>query len=156
RAFSGGGPAPESPVPPALRLDGSRCLGQEGGQAKVASGWPPGFSTLAGSSLNPGGSVNTHCVQASVSEHFRFGRPIAAALCAAVTSVAVSQSVNQRWRERPRWPALRVTPGRRDGVVHAIVGPVARRRFRAVNVQGERAVRVHVFGATFAGRLWLA
>jgi hypothetical protein len=64
----------------------------------------------------------------------------------------LSQPVNQRWRERPRCPALRVTPGRRDGVVHAIVGRVARRRFRAVNVQDERAARVHLLGATFAGR----
>jgi len=31
-------------------------------------------------------------------------------------------SLNQRWRERPRCPASRVTPGRRGGVVHAIVG----------------------------------
>jgi hypothetical protein len=36
----------------------------------------------------------------------------------------MSQSVHQRWRERPRCPALRVTPGRRGGVVHAIVGRV--------------------------------
>ena len=52
-------------------------------------------------------------------------------------SVSVLQSMKQRWRERPRCPALRVTPGRRDGVVHAIVGRVARRRFRAVNVPDE-------------------
>lgn len=37
-------------------------------------------------------------------------------------SAPMSQSLNQRWRERPRCPASRVTPGRRDGVVHAIVG----------------------------------
>jgi hypothetical protein len=30
-------------------------------------------------------------------------------------SVPMSQSVNQRWRERPRCPALRVTPGSREG-----------------------------------------
>jgi hypothetical protein len=40
-------------------------------------------------------------------------------------SAPMSQSVNQRWRERPRCPASRVTPGRRDGVVHAIVGRAA-------------------------------
>ena len=34
----------------------------------------------------------------------------------------VSQSLSQRWRERPRCPASRVTPGPRGGVVHAIVG----------------------------------
>ena len=50
-------------------------------------------------------------------------------------SVSVSQSVNQRWRERPRCPASRVTPGRRDGVVHAIVGRVACRCLRAQVVQ---------------------
>ena len=37
----------------------------------------------------------------------------------------LSQSLNQRWRERPRCPASPVTPGRRDGVVHAIVGRAA-------------------------------
>jgi hypothetical protein len=37
----------------------------------------------------------------------------------------VSQSQNQRWRGRPRCPALRVAPERRDGVVHASVGRVA-------------------------------
>ena len=36
----------------------------------------------------------------------------------------VSQSQNQRWRERPRCPALPVAPERRDGVVHASVGRV--------------------------------
>jgi hypothetical protein len=32
---------------------------------------------------------------------------------------SLSQLQNQRWRERPRCPASPVTPGRRDGVVHA-------------------------------------
>ena len=59
-------------------------------------------------------------------------------------SVSVSQSVNQRWRERPRCPAPPVTPGRRDGVVHAIVGRAACRCLRAQVVQDERAARVHV------------
>ena len=36
----------------------------------------------------------------------------------------VSQSQNQRGRERPRCPALPVAPDRRDGVVHASVGRV--------------------------------
>lgn len=36
----------------------------------------------------------------------------------------VSQSQNQRWRERPRCAALPVAPERRDGVVHASVGGV--------------------------------
>jgi hypothetical protein len=38
---------------------------------------------------------------------------------------SASQSQNQRWRERPRCPALPVAPARRGGVVHAIVGRVA-------------------------------
>ena len=41
--------------------------------------------------------------------------------------VPVSQSQNQRWRERPRCPALQVAPERGDGVVHASVGRVPRR-----------------------------
>ena len=57
------------------------------------------------------------------------------------SSVLVSQSVNQRWRERPRCPARRVTPGRRDGVVHAIVGRVACQRLPAHVVQNKRAAR---------------
>jgi len=57
------------------------------------------------------------------------------------SSVLVSQSVNQRWRERPRCPARRVTPGRRDGVVHAIVGRVACQRLPAHVVQDKRAAR---------------
>ncbi len=36
----------------------------------------------------------------------------------------VSQSQNQRWRERPRCPALSVAPECLDGVVHASVGRV--------------------------------
>src|SRR5690242_11417867 len=40
RVVSGGGSAAEPSVPPALWLDGPRCVGQEGGQAKIASGWP--------------------------------------------------------------------------------------------------------------------
>jgi hypothetical protein len=57
------------------------------------------------------------------------------------SSVLVSQSVNQRWRERPRCPARPVTPGRRDGVVHAIVGRVACQRLLAHVVQDKRAAR---------------
>ena len=71
-------------------------------------------------------------------------------------SVPLSQWVNQRWRERPRCPALRVTPGRRDGVVHAIVGRAACRCLCTEVVQEERAARVHVFVSRFAGRRRLA
>ena len=65
----------------------------------------------------------------------------------------VSQSLNQRWRERPRCPALRVPPGHRDGVVHAIVGRAAGRCPRAQVVQDERITRVHVFVSGFAGTI---
>ena len=65
----------------------------------------------------------------------------------------VSQSLNQRWRERPRCPAPPVTPGRRDGVVHAIVGRAACHCLRAQFVQDERAARVHVFVSRFAGTM---
>ena len=73
------------------------------------------------------------------------------ALCRRRCRMPVSQSLNQRWRERPRCPALPVTPGRRDGVVHAIVGRAACRCLRAQLVQDERAARVHVFVSRFAG-----
>ena len=74
----------EPPVPPAHRLDGPGCVGQEGGEAKIASGWPPGFGTLSGRSLTPGGSVNAHsrasvCIAAPCRE-----TSTEAALCAAV------------------------------------------------------------------------
>jgi hypothetical protein len=65
----------------------------------------------------------------------------------------VSLSLNQRWRERPRCPALRVTPGRRDGVVHAIVGRAACRCPRAHVVRDTRIARVHVFVSRFAGTM---
>jgi len=63
----------------------------------------------------------------------------------------VPQSLNQRWRERPRCPALRVPPGHRDGVVHAIVGRAAGRCPRAQVVQDGRTTRVHVVASGFAG-----
>ena len=100
--------------------------------------------------------MSCHCVQASVSQRLASGARSRRRFVPLSPSVAVSQSVNQRWRERPRCPARRLTPGHRDGVVHAIVDRAARRRFRAVNVQDERAARAHVLGATFAGRMRLA
>jgi hypothetical protein len=57
----------------------------------------------------------------------------------------VPRSLHQRWRERPHCPASRVTPSRRDGVVHAIVGRVACRCLCARFVPDERAARVHIF-----------
>ena len=56
-------------------------------------------------------------------------------------SEEVSQSLNQRWRERPRCPAPPVTPGRRDGVVHAIVGRAA------CHVSAQRVRRVATWRA---------
>ncbi len=59
--------------------------------------------------------MSVRVVQAAESQHLAAKarsrrRPLPPSL-----SVSVSQSVNQRWRERPRRPVLRVTPGRRDG-----------------------------------------
>ena len=68
RPFGGRGSAVEPPIPPAHRLDGPRCVGQEGGEAKIASGWPPGFGALSGRSLTPGGSMSAHSVQAPESQ----------------------------------------------------------------------------------------
>ena len=41
--FGGRDSATEPPVPPAHGLDRPGCVGQERGEAKFASGWPPGF-----------------------------------------------------------------------------------------------------------------
>ena len=133
----------EPPVPPAHRLDGPGCVGQEGGEAKIASGWPPGFGTLPGRSLTPGGSVNAHSVQASVSQRLAADEQPRRRSVPPSSSVSVSQSVNQRWRERPRCPAPPVTPGRRDGVVHAIVGRAGRRRSARTGGAGRTRRRVH-------------
>ena len=64
----------------------------------------------------------------------------------------VSQSLNQRWRERPRCPAPPVTRRCRDGVVHAIVGRVLSSSSYAQFAQDERAARAHVFVSKFAGQ----
>ena len=140
-----------APVPAAHRHHGPGGVGQERGQAKIASGWPPGFDGLSRHSLTPGGPMSANHVQASLSQQ------LAASTASRRRSVPpsppepVSQSLNQRWRERPRCPASPVTPGRRDGVVHAIVGRAACRCLRAQFVQDERAARVHVFVSRFAG-----
>ena len=59
--------------------------------------------------------------------------------------VPVSMSLHQRWRERPRRRARRLTPGRPDGVVHAIVGRVPCLCLRTHSVQKNRAARVRMF-----------
>ena len=133
------------------RLDGPGSMGQEGGEAKIASGWPPGFDAICRRSLNPGGSMSEHTAQASVSRHLAARTPVRRRYVPPSLPESVPQSLNQRWRERPRCPASRVTLGRRDGVVHVIVGRAACRCLRAHVVQDERAARVHVFVSKFAG-----
>ena len=96
-------------IPPARRLDGPRRLGQEGGQAKIASGWPPGFDCLSGYCLAPGRAMTASDVQAFLSQHLAADTPWRRRSVPPSLSVPLSQSVEQRWRERPRCPALRVT-----------------------------------------------
>lgn len=54
------------------------------------------------------------------------------------------RSQQERWRERPRRRARHVTPGRPDGVVHAIAGPGPCRCLRAQFEQENRAARVSI------------
>ena len=58
----------EWPVPAAHRHDGPRSVGQEGGEAKIASGWPPTFDGLSRHSLTPGSPMTANRVQASLSQ----------------------------------------------------------------------------------------
>jgi hypothetical protein len=95
--------------------------------------------------------MSVRFVQASESQHLAAKAPSRRRSLPLSLSVSVSQSVNQRWRERPRCPVLRVTPGRRDGVVHAIVVRAACRCLRAQVVHDERAARVLVFVSRSAG-----
>ena len=70
--------------------------------------------------------------------------------------VPVPMSLHQRWRERPRRRARRLTPVRPDGVVHAIVGRVPCPCLRAHSVQENRAARVRVFVRSCEERSGLA
>jgi hypothetical protein len=81
--------------------------------------------------------MSVRFVQASESQHLDAEARSRRRSLPPSLSVSVSQSVNQRWRERPRCPARRVTPGRRDGVVHAIVGRAVCRCLRAQVVHDE-------------------
>ena len=126
-------------------------MGQEGGEAKIASGWPPGFVTFSGRFFAPGGSMSVRFVQVSESQHLAAEARSRRRSLPPSLSVSVSQSVNQRWRERPRCPALALAPGRGDGVVHAIVGRAACRCLRAQVMHDERAARVLVFVSRSAG-----
>lgn len=56
--------------------------------------------------------------------------------------VPVPRSLHQRWRERPRCRARRLTSERSDGVVHAIAGRGRCPCLRARAVQENRAARV--------------
>ena len=145
-------PAAEPAIPPARRFDGPRRLGQEGGQAKIASGWPPRFDRLSGHCLTPGRAMTANDVQAFLPQHFAASVALRRRFVPPALSVPLSQSVNQRWRERPRCPASRVTPDVRDGVVHAIVGRVVCRCLCEQVVQKERAACVQLFRVDFRGR----
>ncbi len=57
-------------------------------------------------------------------------------------SMPVPRSLHQRWRERPRCSASPLTPGCRDGVVHAIAGRVPCPCRHVQFVQEHRAARV--------------
>jgi len=94
--------------------------------------------------------MTANCVQASLSQQ------LAASTTSRRRSVPPSPPepvfavADQRWRERPRCPALTVTPGRRDGVVHAIVGRAACRCLRAQFAPHGRAAHVRVLVSRFA------
>jgi hypothetical protein len=97
--------------------------------------------------------MTANCVQAFLSQQLAAGGSSRRRSVPPSLSAEVSQSLNQRWRERPRCPAPPVTPGRRDGVVHAIVGRAARCYLRAQVVQDGRAARLHDFVSRFAGTM---
>lgn len=54
-------------------------------------------------------------------------------------SMSVPRSLRERWRERPRRRARHLTPGRPDGVVHAIAGRRPCRCLRARSVEKSAA-----------------
>jgi hypothetical protein len=125
-------------------------LGQEGGEAEIASGWPPGFA-LSRRPLTPGGSMSAKRVQAFLLQQLGASASVRRRFVPPSLPQPVSQSQNQRWRERPRCPALPVAPDRHDGVVHASVGRVpCRRRERSARA-GQTRRRVHRIMSEFAG-----
>ncbi len=67
-------------------------------------------------------------VQAFLSQQLGANASVRRRFVAPSLQEPVSQSQNQRWRERPRCRALPVAPERHDGVVHASVGRVRCRR----------------------------
>ena len=100
-------------------------MGQEGGEAKIASGWPPTFDGLSRHSLTPGSPMTRIARKRLSRSNLPRARSSRRRSVPPSPPQPVSQSVNQRWRERPRCPALRVAPALGDGVVHAIAGRAA-------------------------------
>src|SRR5207247_8994355 len=126
-------------------------LGQEGGEAKIASGRPPGSIACFGCPFLLGCSMSARSVQAPMAQHLAASASTRRRSLPPSLSVPMSQSVNQRWRERPRCPALRVTPGSRDGAFTPSLVVSGYRRLRTSVVQEERAAHVHVRAAGFTG-----
>jgi hypothetical protein len=128
-------------------------MGQERGQTKIASGWPPSFHCFSRHTLTPGRLMSTNHLQAFLSQ------PLATSTASRRRSVPpslpepLSQLLNQRWRGRTHCPARRVTRGGREGVVHAIVGRVGCRSLRFHVAEDKDAARVHIFVSRFAGRM---
>jgi hypothetical protein len=94
--------------------------------------------------------MTANCVQAFLSQQLAARGSSRRRSVPPSLSEEVSQSLNQRWRERPRCPATPVTPRRRDGSFTPSLDPACR-CLRAQFVQDERAARVHVFESGFAG-----
>jgi hypothetical protein len=95
--------------------------------------------------------MSARSVQASLPQHLAAGTKARRRFVPPSLSVPMSQSVDQRWRERPRCPALRVTPkqSRRGRSRHRWSCQVTV-VFDAV-VQEERAAHVHVRASGFTG-----
>jgi hypothetical protein len=81
-------------------------------------------------------------VQALVPQRLRAHASVRRRFVPLSLSQPVSQSQHQRWRERPRCPALPVAPERLDGVVHASVGHVPC-RCHACSARAGRTRRPH-------------
>ena len=64
----------------------------------------------------------------------------------------MSLSLNQRWRERPRCPASRVTPGRRDGSFTPSLVVLCVTCLRSVFARRKRGARLRVWWACFFPR----
>jgi hypothetical protein len=98
--------------------------------------------------------MSVRFVQASESQHLAAEARSRRRSLPPSQAVSVSQSGNQRWRERPRCRALHLTPACRDGAVHAIVGRVVCRCLRALFVQEKRAALAPMCVPRIAGTMW--